>query len=174
MGKSRLLSDQSDLQFPAEWRLLLECASPFFDDERAREMAQSVDWSRLLILAEEHGVLGHLAKAIRELDPDLVPREIAQRLLERHRAQIFSTLRMSAELFRLLNLFAAKGISVIVVKGPVLGMQAYADPAMRSYGDLDLLVRQRDIRRATESLQAVGYRATVSLRAIDAGKIPGQ
>jgi Uncharacterised nucleotidyltransferase len=83
-------------------------------------------------------------------------------------------MRMTAELFRLLNLFAAKDISAIVVKGPVLAMQACGDPAMRSYGDLDLLVRQRDIRRATESLQAVGYRATVSLRAIDAGKIPGQ
>ncbi|MGO9841257.1 MAG: nucleotidyltransferase family protein, partial [Candidatus Acidiferrales bacterium] len=48
------------------------------------------------------------------------------------------------------------------------------DPVMRSYGDLDLLVRQRDIRRATESLLATGYQATVPVSAIDAGKIPGQ
>jgi hypothetical protein len=45
---------------------------------------------------------------------------------------------------------------------------------MRSYGDLDLLVRQRDIRRATELMSAAGYAAAVSLAAIDAGKIPGQ
>ena len=53
-------------------------------------------------------------------------------------------------------------------------MQAYGDPAMRSYGDLDLLVRQRDIRRATELMIAAGYEPAVSLSAIDAGKIPGQ
>jgi hypothetical protein len=53
-------------------------------------------------------------------------------------------------------------------------MQAYGDPAMRSYGDLDLLVRQRDIRRATELMSAAGYAPAVSLSAIDAGKIPGQ
>jgi hypothetical protein len=95
-------------------------------------------------------------------------------LLEHHREQVFSTLGMIAELFRLLQLFAAKDIPALIVKGPVLAMRAYGDPTMRSYGDLDLLVRQRDIRRATESLQAAGYQAAVPLSAIDAGKIPGQ
>jgi hypothetical protein len=97
-----------------------------------------------------------------------------QALLECQRAQIFFSLRMTAELFRILDLFAAKGIGALVVKGPVLSVQAYGDPALRSYGDLDLLVRQRDIRRATEWMIADGYAAQVPIRAIDAGKIPGQ
>ena len=95
-------------------------------------------------------------------------------LLERHRAQVFSTLKITAELFRLLGCFAAKEIPALVVKGPVLAMQAYGDPAMRYFGDLDLLVRHRDIRRATEAMIASGFEATVPLSAIDAGKIPGQ
>jgi hypothetical protein len=81
---------------------------------------------------------------------------------------------MTAELFRLLDLFAAQDIPALVVKGPVLAMQAYGDPTIRSYGDLDLLVHQADIRRATELLQATGYQAAVPLSAIYAGKIPGQ
>jgi hypothetical protein len=56
----------------------------------------------------------------------------------------------------------------------VLAAQAYADPSVRTYGDLDLLVRQRDIRRATELMIASGYKAAVSLSAVDAGKTPGQ
>ena len=168
-------SGLSDLpSFRREWAVLLECASPAFDSRRLVELARSADWSKLLVLAEEHGVLGHLAVRVRGLDEDLVPAEIRQMLLEHHREQVFSTLRMTAELFRLLELFAAKDIPALIVKGPVLAMQAYGDPTMRSYGDLDLLVRQRDIRRATESLQAAGYEAAVPLSAIDAGKIPGQ
>jgi hypothetical protein len=81
---------------------------------------------------------------------------------------------LTAELFRLLELFRAQGISALVIKGPVLAAQAYADPSMRSYGDLDLLVRQGDIRRATELMIGSGYQAAVTLTAIDAGKIPGQ
>ncbi len=169
------LSGLSDLpSFRREWAVLLECASPTFDSRRIVELARSADWSKLLLLAEAHSVLGHLAVRVRGLDEDLVPVEISQMLLEQHRDQIFSTLRMTAELFRLLEIFASKNIPALVVKGPVLAMQAYGDPTMRGYGDLDLLVRQRDIRRATESMQAAGYEAAVPLSAIDAGKIPGQ
>ena len=169
------LSDLSDIvSFRDEWQVLLECASPVPNTSRLVGLARSVDWSRILVLAEEHGVLGHVAKRLHELDENLVPVEIRKALLERHRAQVFATLRMTGELFRLLEIFAAKDIPALVVKGPVLAIQAYGDPAMRSYGDLDLLVRQSDIRRATESLLVAGYQAAVPLSAIDAGKIPGQ
>ena len=160
--------------FRTEWPVLLECASPEPDARRLAELIRSADWPRLLVLAEEHCVTGHLAARLRELDVNLVPPETRQSLLERQRAQIFVTLRMVAELFRLLERFASGGIGALVVKGPVLAVQAYGDPAMRSYGDLDLLVRQRDIRRATELMIAAGYDAQVPISAIDAGKIPGQ
>ncbi len=160
--------------FRNEWSALLECASPAHHRQRLASLLRSADWARLLVLAEKHGVAGHLAACLREFAEDLVPPGIIQMLADHQRANIFSTLRLTAELFRILDRFTSQGIGALVVKGPVLAVQAYGDPAMRSYGDLDLLVRQRDIRRATELMNAAGYSAAVSLRAIDAGKIPGQ
>lgn len=154
--------------------MLLECASPAPDQLRLTALVQSANWSRLLVLAEEHGVTGHLTRRLRELDETLVPPETRQALLDRQRAQAFFTLRMTAELFRLLERFDSGGIGALVVKGPVLAVQAYGDPAMRSYGDLDLLVRPHDIRRATKVMLEAGYESKVSLSSIDAGKIPGQ
>ncbi len=160
--------------FQSEWPLLLECASPEPDLRRIAELIRPADWARLLALAEDHGVTGHLAARLRELDASFIPAETLQALRDRQRAQTFVSLRMTAELFHLLDRFASKAIGALVVKGPVLAVQAYGDPAMRSYGDLDLLVRQRDIRRATELMIAAGYQAAVSLASIDSGKIPGQ
>src|SRR6267143_2208633 len=160
--------------FRNEWSALLECASPSHSRQRLAGLLRSVDWARLLTLAEEHGVTGHLAACLSELDWDLVPGEKRQALVDRRRAQVVFTLRLTAELFRILDQFTAEGIGALVVKGPVLAVQAYGDPAMRAYGDLDLLVHQRDIHRATELMIAAGYAAAVPLRAIDAGKIPGQ
>ena len=157
-----------------EWAVLLECASPSHDRQRLAGLLRSADWARLLVLAEAHGVAGHLTACLRSLDEDLVPLEIRQTLVDRRRAQIFFTLRLTAELFRILDRFTSEGIGALVVKGPVLAVQAYGDPAMRAYGDLDLLVRQRDIRRATELLSAAGFSPAVPLSAIDAGRIPGQ
>jgi len=157
-----------------EWPVLLECASPQPDAQKLSVLVQAANGPRLLELAAEHGVLGHLAARLGKMDGDSVLRETQRALLDGQRAQNFVTLRMTAELFRVLDQFASAGIGALVVKGPVLAVRAYGDPAMRSYGDLDLLVRQRDIRRATELLLAAGYRAAVPLAAIDAGKIPGQ
>jgi len=157
-----------------EWALLLECASPTSNARRFGELASAADWSQLLVMAEEHGVLGHLAARISGLDEKIVPADERSLLAERYRLQVFRTLGMSRELFRLLKLFAGKDIGALVVKGPVLAIDAYGDPAIRSYGDLDLLVRQRDIRSATEALEGAGYEATVPLSAIEARKIPGQ
>src|SRR5712692_256297 len=161
-------------RFSSEWSVLLECASPGHDLQQLAGLLGSADWDRLLVLAEEHGVTGHLAACLSKLTEDSVPREIRQALIDRQRAQILFSLRLTAELFRLLERFAAEGIGTLVVKGPVLAVRAYGDPAMRSYGDLDLLVRQRDIRQATELMSAAGFVPAVSLGAIDAGKIPGQ
>jgi hypothetical protein len=175
MAKPLLASHLSGAaSFRNEWSALLECASPWHDRQRLRGLLRSVEWARLLNLAEEHGVAGHLAACLADLNWDLVPGEIRQALADRRRAQNFFTLRLTAELFRLLDRFTSEAIGALVVKGPVLAVRAYGDPAMRAYGDLDLLVRQRDIRRATELMIAAGYDTAVPLSAIDAGKIPGQ
>ncbi len=157
-----------------EWPVLLECASPQPDARKLSAVVHAANGPRLLELAAEHGVLGQLAARLGKLDGGPVLRETQRALLDGQRAQNFVTLRMTAELFRVLDQFASAGIGALVVKGPVLAVRAYADPAMRSYGDLDLLVRPRDIRRATELMMAAGYHAVVPLAAIDAGRIPGQ
>ena len=174
---AELLSPQclADIRtFEREWIALRECASPWNDKERLRQYFPAMDWPRLLLLAREHGVVGQLAACLNKLDAPVIPSEIKQALLERQREQNFLTLRLTGELFRLLKLLSRNEISALAIKGPVLAAQAYADPSMRSYGDLDLLVKQRDIYRATELLIASGYQAAVSLDAIRAGKIPGQ
>jgi hypothetical protein len=157
-----------------EWAVLLECVSLAPDPQRLAGLLRSSNGDRLLALAEEHGVTGHLAARLCEFDKAVAPPEIRKALADRQRAQILFSLRLTAELFCLLERFALEGIGALAVKGPVLAMQAYGDLAVRSYGDLDLLVRQRDIRRATELMNASGYLAAVPLAAIDAGKIPGQ
>lgn len=160
--------------FEREWAVLRECASPSRDTGQLQKLLPAVDWPRLLLLAEEHGVIAHVAACLNDCSAPAAPPEIKEALVERQRTQSFLTLRLTAELFQLLDVFAAQGIPALVIKGPVLAVRAYGDLSLRSYGDLDLLVQQKDIRPATEAMIGSGYQASVSLQAIDAGKIPGQ
>jgi len=159
----------------AAWAVLVECALPEFDSRRfAEALREKPDWSALLALAEEHGMLALLAERASELEEAWVPREVRQKLKEKHRAQVLFSMSLNAELFRLLEKFSTARVEGTVVKGPVLSARAYGDPGMRRYEDLDLLVRHKDILRFTELLTAEGYEPRVPIGEIRAGKVPGE
>ena len=158
-----------------EWPLLLECCAPRTNRERLRAILEKKpNWPVLLSLAEEHGVIAQLHDRLRAYGDGQIPGEVEKNLRERHRAQLLFTLSMTAELFRLLNLFRGAGVEAIVVKGPVLSVRAYGNPGLRQYVDLDFLIRTSGLQAATRVLIDAGYDPDVPLEAIEAGKIPGE
>src|SRR5437870_3000271 len=74
-------------------------------------------------------------------------------------------LRATGELLSLLELFEADGIPAAPFKGPVLAAVLYGDVALREFVDLDILVRRRDVGRATDVLLSRGYRPEVPVEA---------
>lgn len=160
---------------PAEWLALLQCAAPRPNlDRLARLLQDPVSWPLFLQRSEEHGVVPLLAALIRNLDHELVPPEVPDKLRELQRAQTLFALQLTAELFRVLEHFAKTGIEVLVTKGPALAVRCYGDPGLRQYTDLDLLLREADIRRATQAMLDLGYQPRIPLTAIDAKKMTGE
>jgi hypothetical protein len=159
----------------APWALLVECARPNLGIERLNEMLRRlVDWPVFLELAEEHSVFGLAASRLLDCGEGAVPPGIFEKLRERYRAQALFTLRLTAEMLRLFDRFTASGVEALVTKGPVLSARCYGDPGLRQYGDLDLIVRDKDILRSTELMTSLGYEPRVPLTAIQAKKIPGE
>lgn len=67
-------------------------------------------------------------------------------------------LRLERHLVRLSAQFESAGLDLIVLKGPALAHTMYPDASWRPFGDLDVLVRSRDWRRACLLLTEMGYR----------------
>jgi putative nucleotidyltransferase-like protein len=67
------------------------------------------------------------------------------------------SLRLSAELLRLLDLFERHAIPALPFKGPALAFALYGDVAAREYCDLDVLLRAEDLAAAKRVLLAEGY-----------------
>ena len=154
--------------------MLVECASPRPDAPRLAELLRgSIDWSALLPLADHHGVLTLLAERKKDLQTPAPP-EIRETLRQWQLRHTVFALCLTAEMFRLLEHFAGLGIETLVTKGPALSVRCYGAPGMRQYGDLDLIVRDRDMQRATEAMIALGYAPKVPLAAIQAAKFPGE
>jgi Uncharacterised nucleotidyltransferase len=160
---------------PPEWLALLECAAPRPNLDRLAGFVQDpFSWPLFLQDVEEHGVVLLVVEHLKNSNPAFVPSEVRYTLRELQRAQTVFALQLTAELFRVLERFAKASIEVLVTKGPALSMRCYGDPGMRQYGDLDLIVRETDIRRATQAMLDLAYEPRVPLAAIDAKKMPGE
>jgi hypothetical protein len=157
-----------------EWAALLQCASPHADPLNLSELLRRVSWPVLVGEAEKHGVLSLLASSMAPVEENVVPPEVAQHIRQLNRAQVLSALQMTAELFRLVDKFRDAPLDIVLVKGPALALRAYGDTGARQYGDLDFIVRQRDILRATEMMISAGYKPEIPVEAISPQKIPGQ
>jgi hypothetical protein len=138
------------------------------------QLTSNLNWDLALELAEEHSVLGVVTARLKERGHWGMPQDAREKLQSSMRRQQLFTLSMMAELFRILDAFGKVGIETILVKGPVVSFLAYGDPAVRSYVDLDLLVRDAAILPASRILGTLGFETEVPEAAILAGKIPGE
>src|ERR1700687_3816400 len=158
-----------------EWLALLECANPRRNADHFAGLAgDPIDWQHLLQLAESHGLAPAVAGLLKSLDPSLVPPHVRAKVRDSQRTFSILSLQLTAELFRVLDRFSEAGIETLLTKGPALSIRCYGDPGMRQYGDLDFVIRQADIRHATQAMLDLGYQPRVPLAAIDAKKIPGE
>jgi len=153
-----------------EFHLLLACCSIRTPDAAASALASradsSIDWARVVRLAEHHGVLPLMYQRLQAI-PEAVPLAIRDELRQRYENNARRNLVFVAELLRVLACLEAHGIEAIPYKGPVLAEAVYGDLALREFSDLDVLIRPRDVARAKQALQALQYAPNLELSAME-------
>jgi hypothetical protein len=135
---------------------LLFCCSRA--DNAGVEIPENLDWAALVEAAEHHGLAPVLHCVVERAPAGQVPQDAARRLRDCYRDAARRNLVFTAKLLELLDAFAREGVAVVAVKGPVLAEMLYADPVLRPFSDLDLLVRKQDVAAALRILTGAGYR----------------
>lgn len=74
-----------------------------------------------------------------------------------HAAAMGQALLLDRSLLAALDLLGEAGCEARVLKGVAVATLDYADPSLRCYGDVDLLVRGDQVDRAVTALSAAGY-----------------
>ncbi len=155
------MNEHQSLAYRREYELLQCCARTRLfprDVERMERLVQEgVQWEYLLQLSELHGVRSLLQKSLMEVCPDAIPTDMFDQLLHLARATSMHNLFLAKELGRLSSLLEANEIPALALKGPVLAQVAYGDINLRSYGDLDVLVRKEDFDEVQRLLMEDGY-----------------
>jgi len=137
-------------------RILRGCFYPATTDRELQELLATVDWTQFFALAATHHVEPLVFRYF-QANPGLISPEVAAKLQFKSRAIGFRNLVLTRELVRLADLFSAAGIDLLPMKGPVVAHQVYGDVGQRQFGDLDILVRPRQLQAARALLAAEGY-----------------
>jgi prolyl 4-hydroxylase len=146
-----------------EHDLLLSCARLRWDAECteriARLLRENIDWVYLIRTANQHRITPTLYQSLSRICLEAVPPAVMDKLRTDFRSNAFRNLLLTTELLKLLGLFKAHHISVVSFKGPILAALAYGDLTLRQFGDLDMLVHERDMPNARNLLIHQGYRS---------------
>ena len=152
-------SDQTKIL--REKELLILCARTCVDEQNARRirqlLAEPFDWEYFLKEAANHSLRPLIQRNL-HIFAETIPSAVFAELNQSCRANSLKSLMLSGELCKILENFRHLGIAAISYKGPVLAVQAYGDAALREFGDIDIILRQRDIGGAHGVMCALGYR----------------
>lgn len=143
--------------------LLLYCLRVVPDEmgDGGLEALSSSDWEILLEASGQHGVAPLLYHRLKTVHSDIpIPANVTGRLRQAYLENAARNMGLYYQLGKLLKLFRRDNISVIALKGAHLATAVYRDIALRPMGDIDLLVKQRDLLRVQEILVEQGYIAS--------------
>jgi hypothetical protein len=144
-----------------EFELLLAASRTQVDGFVADRVHELVDddfeWGHFLFLGRYHRVLELLYQSLRKAVPGVINGEVENYLRNVAHRTVAYNMVLLRELGRLSDELKAVGIDMINFKGPVLAHLAYGNMGLRSSVDLDFLIRDEDLPRLEEFLQADGY-----------------
>jgi Uncharacterised nucleotidyltransferase len=118
------------------------------------------DWEVVLKRVRLHRIAGFLMRAVHDgsFAADQPQREQAAAMFREARCY---TVGLQAQLLHLAGLLERGGVEYRVLKGAALAALAYPDQALRSYGDVDILVRPAQFEYAVGLLEREGYQRTL-------------
>jgi hypothetical protein len=134
---------------------------PFRGDGKAlgNLIGNIADWNSLIALARQHRLAPQLYARFIEIGAS-VPPEFRELLRIDYDRNAFRSLANTTELVSILQRFDRQSIPAMPFKGVVLAASVYQSLTIRPAGDLDLLIFERDLKRATALLLEDGYELT--------------
>ncbi len=122
--------------------------------------SKNLKYEILIGLAYKHAVLPLLYKTLKSL----VPKHPLTTLLKPYYMGIVQkNMSMTVQLLHIISLLKMHNIASLSFKGVVLSQHAYGDITLRQYGDLDILIQNKNKEKMLTLLKKEGYEPEIKL-----------
>ncbi|HVZ41646.1 MAG TPA: nucleotidyltransferase family protein [Candidatus Kapabacteria bacterium] len=150
---------------PPEIELLLLLLRADDAARAGRLVASGPDWEGVLRFAHRHRLVPMLHHRLQAAGTPDLPDSFREAVCRQAEANARNNLLLSGELVGALALLGRNGVKALPLKGPFLAQELYGSLSMRSYSDIDLLVRAADASRSIDLLRGIGYQPRPELTA---------
>jgi len=117
-----------------------------------------IDWNQIFRTALANRLDGIIYDSLdRNSIFDSLPEKIRAQFEESYRRTVINTRIYLETADRIYRAFSNRGIDLIVLRGPALGLTLYSRPYLRPFADLDLLIEKEDITIAKKLLGDIGF-----------------
>lgn len=146
---------------PTEIKLIIECCKTTKNTQLLTEYIIKIeDWDSFISLAYSHGIFSLVYRTLKEYE-NFIPIDIFSHMKFLYMEIVKQNMLMTSELIKVLKILEENGIEAISFKGPVLSQLAYGDVVSRQYCDLDILVKEKDLKKTFELLEKYYYKSSL-------------
>lgn len=124
--------------------------------ERPLSLPENTDFEAVLGLAERHMVFGIVGEALGSLSEDALPRDLLLSLQEKTVSLLRQNARLAGCREHLCAFLKEQNIPAAILKGDSVAA-LYPTPELRVAGDIDCLLREKDLPEAINFLEAHGF-----------------
>jgi Uncharacterised nucleotidyltransferase len=155
-------STKDFMSFSTEQKLIIFCSqarTSSADLDRIKALStEPIDWQYIFNTANTYGMAPLLYYNIKKVLPNhKIPSRILDQLKEVYLINAANNTYSFNELSRLLLQFSVNHFDVLVLKGSALENMVYPLVGLRMYGDIDILVKKKDLPAIKSLLPKLGY-----------------
>lgn len=118
---------------------------------------ESVDWDRIFKKCLDWGIAPYFYSCLLKSDTNNMPVDVMNKFREFYYFASARNLLIINTFRRILELFSSKNITVLPVKGVAFLLFYYDDICSRFTTDIDLLIKEQDIKEAVTLLKNIRY-----------------
>lgn len=131
---------------------------------KSLSIPENIQWETFEQLVEENRIIPLVDDGLKQFPQEVLAQypALSRLYANKNRFALFSMRQMQA-LAMVVSALEHAGIRAISMKGPILAMELYGNPSLRFSKDLDIFISESDYDKASELLEALGFKESGSV-----------
>lgn len=142
--------------FSDELKLLIYLSQDEINQGNLPVNIHNIDWEDFIDLTLKHRLVSHVLKHSTFL-AEYIPISTYEKLIEFRLEHSKNSLNYAVHAIRIHQKFIENNVPHCFFKGPVLSLELYHDIGFRNFGDIDILVEEKDAEKAKLILEELDF-----------------